>query len=273
MDFTSWIVSMNRILFEKNEIADGRAVFSDERAEHVLNVLHGAVGQILKTGEIGGLAGTSVITEIRNLHQRAPGSAQRGNGLLAGEIVVECSHSEKTPDPWIDLILAPPRPRVMKRLLPQLAAMGVGKIVLAGAEKVEKAFWGAQLVKEDVYHALLVDGLMQCGTTILPTIRIEKNFRRYAESRMEEEFSGYVKIVAHPPRDGEPSHVCSSPSARPVVAIGPEGGWTDGEVALLESKGFSRYSLGSRILRTDTATIAVIARLMGVPETCCRKER
>ena len=86
---------MNRILFEKNEIVDGRAVFSDERAEHALNVLHGSVGQILKTGEIDGLVGTSTIVEIRNLHERAPGSAQRGNGLWAGEIVIECSHSEK----------------------------------------------------------------------------------------------------------------------------------------------------------------------------------
>ena len=125
---------MNRILFEKGEIAGNRAVFSDERAEHVLNVLHGSVGQILKTGEIDGLVGTSTITEIRNLHEREPGSAQRGNGLWAGEIVIECSHSEKAAEPWIDLILAPPRPRVLKRLLPQLAAMGVGKIVLVGAE-------------------------------------------------------------------------------------------------------------------------------------------
>ena len=259
---------MNRILFEKNEIVDGRAVFSDERAEHALNVLHGSVGQILKTGEIDGLVGTSTITEIRNLHEREPGSAQRGNGLLAGEIVVECSHSEKSAEPWIDLILAPPRPRVLKRLLPQLTAMGVGKIVLVGAEKVEKAFWGAQLVKEEVYRPLLVDGLMQCGTSIVPTIRIEKNFRRYAEERMEEEFADHHKIVAHPPKDGEPSPDCSRLNARPVVAIGPEGGWTDGEVALLESNGFSRYSLGSRILRTDTATIAVIAQLMKKTEAC-----
>ena len=253
---------MNRILFEKNEIADGRAVFSDGRAEHVLNVLHGTVGQLLKTGEVDGLAGMSTIVEIRNLHEREPGSAQRGNGLLAGEIVVECSHSEKTAEPWIDLVLAPPRPRVLKRLLPQLAAMGVGKIVLVGAEKVEKAFWGAQLVKEEVYRPLLVDGLMQCGTTSLPEIRIEKSFRRYADTRMEDEFADYAKIVAHPPKDGEPSADWSRLAARPVVAIGPEGGWTDGEVDLLESKGFSRYSLGSRILRTDTATIAVIAQLM-----------
>jgi 16S rRNA (uracil1498-N3)-methyltransferase len=48
------------------------------------------------------------------------------------------------------------------------------------------------------------------------------------------------------------------------LAIGPEGGWTDEEVAILESRGFVRYSLGARILRTDTATIAAIARLMDV---------
>lgn len=253
---------MNRILFEKKEIVDGRAVFSDERAEHVLNVLHGAVGQVLKTGVVDGLAGTSTIVEIRNLHEREPGSAQRGNGLWAGEIVVECLHTEKSVEPWIDLILAPPRPRVLKRLIPQLTAMGVGKIVLVGAEKVEKAFWGAQLVKEEVYRPLLIDGLMQCGTTIMPEIRIEKNFRRYAEFGMEAEFENNVRIVAHPPKEGEQYSASSYGAMRPVVAIGPEGGWTDDEVAILESKGFLRYSLGSRILRTDTATISIIAQLM-----------
>lgn len=256
---------MNRILFDRGEIANGRAVFSDARAEHVLNVLHGSVGQVLKTGEIDGLIGTSVIEDIRNLHEREPGSAQRGNGLLAGEIVVRCMHFEKAPEPWIDLILAPPRPRVLKRLLPQLAAMGVGKIVLIGAEKVEKAFWGAQLVKEEVYRPLLVDGLMQCGTATMPSIRIEKSFRRYAESSMSDEFADCEKFVAHPPAEGRPQRVEGlgvQPHRRPVVAIGPEGGWTDGEVELLEAKGFVRYSLGSRILRTDTAAISIIAQLM-----------
>ena len=48
----------------------------------------------------------------------------------------------------------------------------------------------------------------------------------------------------------------------PVLAIGPEGGWTDEEVAKLIDNGFRGYSLGSRILRTDTATIALLAQLM-----------
>ena len=254
---------MNRILFEKDEISAGRVAFSDERAEHVLNVLHGEVGQVLKTGEIDGPIGTSVITEIRGLHEREEGSAQRGSGLLAGTVVVECSHSETAPSPWIDLVLAPPRPRALKRMLPQLASIGVGKIVLVGAEKVEKAFWGAQLLKEMVYRPLLVEGLMQSGTSRMPVIRCERNFRRYAETSVETEFAGAARFVAHP---GGASHMpdkrVGGEAGGCVLAVGPEGGWTDAEVELLESKGFSRYSLGRRILRTDTAAIALIAQLM-----------
>ncbi len=138
---------MNRILFNADELdADGRATFGGARAEHVLTILHGEVGQTLKTGVVDGLIGTGVIERIE------------------GEMVtVKCVHDREAPPPWIDLILAPPRPRAMKRLLPQLAAMGVGRIVLVGAAKVEKAFWGAQLLKEEIYRPLLVDGLMQAG--------------------------------------------------------------------------------------------------------------
>lgn len=263
------IFSMNRILLEKGEIADGRAAFSDGRAEHVLNVLHGEVGQVLKTGEIDGLIGTSVITEIRGLHERAEGSVQRGSGLLAGTVVVECSHSEMAPEPWIDLVLAPPRPRVLKRLLPQLASLGVRKIVLIGAEKVEKAFWGAQLLKENVYRPLLAEGLMQSGTTRMPEIRCERNFRRYVETVMDAEFGNTTKFVAHP------GGISYAPGKRVpvetggcVLAVGPEGGWTDAEVEQLERKGFRRYSLGRRILRTDTATIALIAQMMMTFDNC-----
>ena len=46
--------------------------------------------------------------------------------------------------------------------------------------------------------------------------------------------------------------------------MGPEGGWTDDEVELLEAHGFARYSLGPRILRTDTAVIALLARQMDI---------
>ncbi len=260
---------MNRILFEPDEIRDGRATFSGVRAEHVLNVLHGEVGQTLKTGVLDGPIGTSMIERIEG-----------------GAVTVRCTHDTPSLPPWIDLILAPPRPRVMKRLLPQLATLGVRRIFLVGAEKVEKAFWGAQLLKEEIYRPLLIDGLQQAGTTIVPTIHIAKSFRRFIDFKLDSDFGGQSpRIVAHPAarsasapyqailwgqspnlRGQSPEFPCGA-RALPVLAVGPEGGWTDGEVARLEEKGFVRMSLGPRILRTDTALIALLSRLMQTYDT------
>jgi 16S rRNA (uracil1498-N3)-methyltransferase len=47
----------------------------------------------------------------------------------------------------------------------------------------------------------------------------------------------------------------------PLLAIGPEGGWTDEEIKMMQEHGFKKMSLGPRILRTDTATIALLALL------------
>ena len=243
---------MNRILFEHDEIKDGVVTFGDVRAKHVLNVLHGEVGQILKTGEVNGLIGTSEIVSV-----------EKGASRL--QVTVRCHHTQKSLQPWVDLVLAPPRPRAMKRLLPQLATMGVGRIILVGAKKVEKDFWGATLLKEAEYRPLLIEGLMQGGTSILPTIETRRNFRRFVTDELDGLFPTAKRVVAHPYVDAAPAqfqnYVNAAPLSRLLLAIGPEGGWTDDEVELLEEHGFSRYSLGGRILRTETATIALLARL------------
>ncbi len=241
---------MNRILFERGEITDGVATFGGARAEHILGVLHGEVGQVLKTGEVDGMIGTGEIVEII-----------RGEEGL--QMKVSVCHDRQSLRPWVDLVIAPPRPRVMKRLLPQLAAMGVGRIVLVGAKKVEKDFWGATLLKEETYRPLLIDGLMQAGTSILPEVVVRRAFRKFLAEELDVMLAEGRRIVAHPYGSGRKDESASpSRPRRVVLAVGPEGGWTDDEVELLESKGFERYSLGARILRTDTATIALLARLM-----------
>ena len=242
---------MNRILFEPNEIGpDGIARVRDARAEHILKVLHGERGQTLKTGEVNGPLGTGEIVAIAD-----------------GEVAVKVQHADAGLEPWADLILAPPRPRVMKRMLPQLAALGVGRLVLVGAQKVEKDFWGATLLKEPIYRPLLIDGLMQGAVASrVPEILVRRGFKKFVREELDGLFGTAARrIVAHPYGDGD---TCAqTPSGRGaegrlVVAVGPEGGWTDEEVALLEAKGFERQSLGPRILRTDTATVALLARLM-----------
>jgi len=233
---------MNRILFERDEIIGGMATVADARATHILDVLHGEVGQILKTGEVNGPIGAGEIVAIEGR-----------------QITVRLSHDTMSLKPWVDVILAPPRPRVMKRLLPQLAALGVGRIVLVGAEKVERDFWGATLLKEENYRPLLIDGLMQSGTSILPTLETWKSFNRFLREGLPA-FKHVQRLVAHPSPAPTPSAVL--PTSSLLLAIGPEGGWTDAEVGQLEESGFVRYSLGPRILRTDTATVALLAQLM-----------
>jgi len=252
---------MNRIIFEQSEMApDGTATFGGARAEHVLAVLHGVVGQTLKTGVVNGPVGTSIIEHIERL---PPDPA---TNLPQGRITVRCTHETQALPPWIDIILAPPRPRAFKRLLPQLASLGVRRIVLVGAEKVEKAFWGAQVLRPELHRPLFMDGLMQAGVTSMPAISIEKSFSRYvASGRLATDFPTPVRIVAHP--DAASSHLAVSPDGGhlPVLAVGPEGGWTDEEIHTLESLSFRRLSLGPRILRTDTALVALLARLMPLP--------
>ena len=241
---------MNRILFERDEIRGGVATFGGDRAWHVLNVLHGEPGQTLRTGVVDGPAGHGEIVAVEG----AVGSPDC-------RVSVRVVHDEETPAPWADLILAPPRPRVMKRLLPQLASLGVGSIVLVGAKKVEKDFWGATLLREENYRPLLVDGLMQAGTTALPSLSCERNFRRWVRDSLDARFPSSRRIVAHPYGASAPAAGASG-SGRLLLAVGPEGGWTEDEVSLLEEKGFERRSLGPRILRTDTAVVALLARFM-----------
>ena len=240
---------MNRILFEKSEITDGVAEFSGERAAHIVEVLHSEVGDTVKTGELDSKIGTGVVKKIESVESKD------GKSYV---IRLELSHTGESLQPWADLILAPPRPRVFKRLLPQLAAMGVGDIVLVGAKKVEKAVWGATVLKEENYRPLLVDGLMQSGTTIVPRLELRRNFVRFIREELDSLYPDSTRIVAHP-YNAEP--IGEPPQGRLLIAIGPEGGWTDEEVELLKSKGFQCRSLGGRILRTDTATIALLAKL------------
>ena len=232
---------MNRILFEREEIENGVAKIGDARAAHIIDVLGGEAGQELKVGVVDGKVGTGRILSVEG-----------------GQVEVAVDAGIESPAPWFDLVLAPPRPRVFKRILPQLAALGLRRLTLTGAKKVEKDFWGATILRRENYRPLLIEGLQQAGTSILPEIQVERSFRRLLSQLDPAEGP---RIVAHP--YGNFVDVPAPEPGRIVTfAVGPEGGWTEAEVEALEAKGFLRFSLGSRILRTDTALVALIAKFM-----------
>ena len=235
---------MNRILFAPEEIlADGTVLLSDGRAEHLRQVLHAAPGQVIVTGTLNGLAGVSRVVEVSGAGVR----------LLP-------EHTTALAEPWFDLLLAAPRPKVLKRLWPQLAALGVGRVLLLNAYKVEKFYFSSQWLDPRHYRPLLIEGLTQSGLTRMPEVRICPRFKPFVEDELDRLFPVALRLLAHPgPRSALPPG--TDRHARPLLAVGPEGGWTDYERDALLEHGFQLFSLGERALRSDTACVALASVL------------
>ena len=239
---------MNRILFTAEEVRpDGRVELGDFRAVHIRDVLHAKAGDIIRTGVINGPIGTSVVKRVTE-----------------DGVTLSAYHDETAPEPWMDLILAAPRPKVMRRLWAQLTALGVGRIVILSAFRVERYYFSSHWLVPEHYTPLLVKGLMQAGASRLPEVTIKPWFKAFIQDDLDAMFPepGTIRLVAHPggeernPARGLPEW------KRPLLAVGPEGGWSDYELQMFADKNFLPYSLGERTLATDTAAIALIAALM-----------
>jgi RsmE family RNA methyltransferase len=180
-----------------------------------------------------------------------------------GTVRLRCTlEAEPPPIPPIDLLLALPRPKVLRRLWAQLAALGVGHIRLTNADKVERHYFDTHVLDEATYRPLLIEGLQQAADTRLPRVSIHRRFRILVEDELGPRPGGERRLVAHPGRGPSPVALAADPQRpRTLAAIGPEGGWNAFELGLLERAGFEPISLGPRILRTDTACIALLALL------------
>ncbi len=236
---------MNLILLQPDDFRDdGLAVLTDGRARHIHKVLKAEPGKTLRIGLLNGPFGTGTVLAI-DQH----------------EVCLQCMVEEKTPPkPRIDLLLAMPRPKVMKRLWAQLATLGVGRIVLVNADKVERFYFDTHVLDPDFYNARLIEGLQQARCTHLPEVLVRTRFKPFVEDELDGLFPDQVKVIADPSGEKRLSDFVFD-DQRVLLAIGPEGGWTDYELDMLREHGFERFGLGARILRTDTACIGLLSTL------------
>lgn len=178
-----------------------------------------------------------------------------------GDIELSVTLSAEPPPPLaIDLLLALPRPKTLRRLLPAVASLGVKRIVLVNAAKVDKSYFSSPLLTPQQANAALREGLEQARDTVLPEFLIEPLFRPFVEDRAASLWpDGVWKLLAHP---GPQTFGAAPPEiGRAVVAIGPDGGWVPFELELLAAQGFAPFSLGPRALRVDVATVAALAQI------------
>ena len=235
---------MNIVLFEPSEVGDnGRVEATGARAKHLLNVLKAPRGHQVRVGVIDGPMGVGTVAAVG-----------------AESVTLDCAFDATTPErPRVDLLLAVPRPKVLRRLWAQLSALGVGQVILTNAEKVERDYFDSRVMQDDWFRPLLIEGLQQARDTRMPRVSIHKRFTVLIEDDLDRLFPGRHRLVAHPGSGPAFRSVLSPRADRVLVAIGPEGGWNDFELALLERHGFVRAGLGSRTLATTTACIAVLS--------------
>lgn len=222
-------------------------MLTDGRAHHIRTVLKAEAGQTLRIGLLNGPMGTGLAKQV-DRHA----------------VVMECVfENEMPPQPRIDLLLAMPRPKVMKRLWAQLAALGVGRIVLLRADKVERCYFDSHVMDPEFYKKLLLEGLQQARCTHLPEVLIRPLFKPFVEDELDSLFPDHLKLLADPSGDKRLAEFFLSEERydRTLLAIGPEGGWTTYELNRLQEHGFQLFGVGRRILRTDTATIAMLSML------------
>lgn len=229
---------MNLILLSAADLVGaGVARIGGRRAAHVLDVLEAREGD-------------TVVVGLRN----GPIGAGRLVRIGGGTIDLALELGEVPPRPRVTIVLAMVRPQIMKRTLQHLAALGVRRICLIGASRVEPAYFSQRLFDGDEYVEHLVLGLEQARDTWVPEVSIHRRFHRFVADVLPgllATIPAGARVVAHPGAGERPHGVDAEQEV--ALAVGPEGGWTDAEVARLVQLGFRPVSLGPRILKVETA--------------------
>ncbi|MCQ4240867.1 16S rRNA (uracil(1498)-N(3))-methyltransferase [Stutzerimonas stutzeri] len=234
---------MNLILLEPADFIDAeRVVLRDRRLAHLREVHRAEAGETLRVGRLGGEMGEGRLLRLDS---------------ASAELQVRFDQPPPPKLP-ITLLLALPRPKMLRRVLQTVATMGVPRLVLLNSYRVEKSFWQTPFLDPAAIREQLILGLEQARDTVLPEVIIEKRFKPFVEDRLPQLAAGSLGLVGHP---GDFPH-CPRAVEHPVtLAIGPEGGWIPYEVEKLAEAGLTPVQLGERILRVETAVSALLARL------------
>ena len=235
---------MNIVLLDPRQTESEIWTISSKRQlEHLQTHVNVQIGDTLK---VGIREGKRFLTEIIDISEHS----------IQLKPLKEEPVPEKLP---VTLIVALPRPKVLRRLIMDAVTLGVDKLILIHSYRVDKSYWQTPFLQQLDHFVTL--GLEQAGDTIAPKIELYKRFKPFVEdvlpTLISEQRPAYV---AHPYTDLKMPYAVDHPY---TVIIGPEGGFIPYEIDLLIKNGCQALSLGNRILRTETAISYVLGRLSG----------
>jgi RsmE family RNA methyltransferase len=234
---------MNLLILREEDFLDpGRVRLAGRRLQHVTEVHRAQVGTDLSVGLLEGAMGRGRVTRL---------DAE----ALELDVILDQAPPPKLP---LTLVLALPRPKVLNRVLAAATSLGVARIYLVNAWKVEKSYWGSPRLAEPNLLLQRILGLEQARDTRLPELHLRRLLRPFAEEELPALIRGTLPLLAHPGS----AAACPRAVADPVtLVIGPEGGFIPAEIDLLARAGCLPVHLGPRVLRVETAVAALVGRL------------
>lgn len=236
---------MNLILLDpKNTLDPDQYALTARQQTHVSKVIKAKQGDVLRVGILNGKIGEGVYE---------PPSGERLGYIHSLNLFL----SAPSPLPII-LVMALPRPKMLKRTLQNITAMGVKELHLIHSAKVEKSYWQSPVLQTDSINECLLEGLEQAKDTFMPKWSLIPRFRPFVEDQLPDLLKDRVGLLAHPYL----AKSCPVDIQKPcVLALGPEGGWNEFEVSKWLESGMESVHLGERILKVETVVPVLLSRL------------
>ena len=234
---------MNLVLLHKTDFIDrDRVVLRDHRHQHIRTIHRATVGDEINIGLVNGDIGTGLVTDI-------------SNSAITLTISLDATPPKSLP---VTLVLALPRPKMLRRILQHCTTLGVKKIILINSYRVEKSYWQTPILNPKNIEKELLVGLSQAKDTILPEVHTEKRFKPFVEDRLPEICKNSTALVAHP----YCSTVCPQHlTLKTVLVIGSEGGFIPYEIEKFQQAGCQTVHIGERILKVETAIAVLLSKL------------
>jgi RsmE family RNA methyltransferase len=239
---------VNLLLLEPEELGDDVSVeLRGRRAHHLRAVLGVSVGDRVRVGVIRGAVGHATVREM-------------GDDRVLLEAQLD---GKPASPPSVDLVLAVPRPKVLSRVLETAAAVGVRRIDLVNAWRVDKSYLGSRRLETAALQRALRLGCEQGGGTWVPDVDVHRMLMPFLRTLSRRLASQSARcVIAHPGAPTRLEEVLPQGYAGPtILAVGPEGGWIEREVASFGDLGFRPASIGAGVLRVESAVAALLAEV------------
>jgi 16S rRNA (uracil1498-N3)-methyltransferase len=230
---------MSERFFVEDPISDQVATLSGGEAHHFSHALRGKVGDVVTLFNGGGEEFTGQVLKV-----------SRGQVELA--ILERRAISRELPF-VLCVGVALPKGDRQKWLVEKLTELGVTKFIPLETQRGVAQPTASAMSRLERW---VVEVSKQCGRNVLMSIEPAQSLQAFSDSSSA---VGSQCLFADTQATTSLSITAPSPGQYVYLAIGPEGGWTDAERITAREGGWQCVSLGDRVLRVETAAIALAA--------------